>query len=177
MNAAALSVTADSRLSDDVLMVSPLTVSPTATAGVSIDVAADGSLLLLAVLAGVGAVELRVDQASPSGYVPVPLPDGAGATEIVGCVDRQGACHAVYATPAAGLHTSRSPGGDWGAPTTLPVASGLAAAVSPLTPGLGVSGIDVNGDVVIYEQGWPTWTEAYADIGERLLGGWARVLP
>jgi hypothetical protein len=175
MTVAPVTVTPDSRLSHDVLLVAPLQVDLDALAGVAVDVGDDGTLVLLSVLAERGAVELRPSTTSASGYDAVSLPGGATAGEVVAAVDIHGTCHAFYATSDAVLHSEREPDGEWSPADSLPAATGLAPATVPLTGDVVVSGVDPRGQLMLYTSGGAGWSGAPVDVGGVLGGGGARL--
>ncbi|HTF61152.1 MAG TPA: hypothetical protein VK638_00425, partial [Edaphobacter sp.] len=79
-SAAPFNVKADSRLSDDTLLVSPLSIDPNAIRGTAVALADDDETYLFAILTETGASELQRSESSASGYEAVALPSGAGAT-------------------------------------------------------------------------------------------------
>jgi hypothetical protein len=179
-NAAPFTVAVDSRLSDDTLSVGPLSVNPDATAGTAIAAASDGTTYLFAALALEGACELQSSTSSASGYTPVPLPSGTGATEIVALVDSQQNVHAFWATDAAVLHSTRAPNGSWSVANSLAAATSLGVSQVPLSNSWLVYGISSDGNLVLYiystsTQAWGAFTveinSALLDAGISLQAG------
>jgi hypothetical protein len=168
-----LTISADSRLSDDVLLVAPVSVDPEATTGTGLAVRSDGTLCMLAIVAGTGAAELAPTAQSASGYTVRPLPGGAAATEIVTVADEQDVVHAFYAAGTAVLHSRRADDGTWSQPDTLAASTGLTIGAVPLTGDYVVSGSNADGNLVIYSTGSDSsqWSAAVVDVGGALLGG------
>jgi hypothetical protein len=168
-----LTISADSRLSDDVLLVAPVSVDPEATTGTGLAVRSDGTLCMLAIVAGAGAAELAPTTQSASGYTVRPLPSGAAATEIVTVADEQDVVHAFYTAGTAVLHSRRADDGTWSQPDTLAASTGLTIGAVPLTGDYVVSGSNADGNLVIYSTASDSgqWSAAVVDVGGALLGG------
>lgn len=165
-----LNVSADSRLSDDVLLVEPLSVNPNILAGAALAVDGNRSPHLFAILSSQGASELQSSKTSASGYTVVPLPEGAGATEIVSLVDSDDTLHAFYATESGVMHTSQKPDMSWNTPETLAVASGLHVAQVPLSGDYVAYGVGSDNNLVLYTGSNGKWSAATVDMQAALLG-------
>jgi hypothetical protein len=171
-----LSLAADSRLSDDVLLVQALSVDPHALGGAVVVAAGDGSLSLFAILAKGGACELLPSTTSASGYDVVPLPKGTGASEVISFLDSGGNVHVFYATAVGVLHVWRDSGtATWNGPDTMAASSGLTATQVPLTREWVVSGVGSDGNLVLYRSESGSWSAATVDVSRDLVGGNARV--
>lgn len=170
-----LSISADSRLTDDVLLVAPVSIDPAAAPGTAVAVDENGHPTILAVTPGTGAAELRSSADSASGLTVAPLPGGKGATEIICLTDQAGLLHALYATGSAVLHTQRDADGSWSTPDTLPAGSGLAATQVPLSGDTAVCAVDADGNVVLYTAAAGKWSGQTVDVHGALRRGSARV--
>ncbi|MFC7387602.1 hypothetical protein [Sphaerisporangium rhizosphaerae] len=170
-----LRVDCDSRLSEDVLPVKPVSVDPEAHNHTSIATTDDGTHLLLAITPGTGLAEVRASGESASGYTLHPLPKGARAQEVVTLVDADGLVNAFYATEPALLHSVRDARGEWGEPVELAACTGLGVAEIPLTGDFAVSGIDARGDLTLCTADGGKWTADRVDLGGELVGGEARL--
>ncbi|GAA3818524.1 hypothetical protein GCM10022226_43820 [Sphaerisporangium flaviroseum] len=170
-----LRVDCHSRLSEDVLPITPLSVDPAAHNHTSIVLDPHGEPLLLAITPGAGVAEVRSPTPSAPGYSLRPLPDGARAREVVSLVDADGLVNAFYVTGSAVLHCVRDGHGEWGEPTELPPSTGLSVAEVPLAGTFTVSGIDARGDLALYTADGGKWAAGSVDVGGALLGGEARL--
>ena len=168
-----LRVDVDSRLSEDVLPVEPVSVEPGSPNQTAVTLDADGRPLVLVIAPGVGAAEVTGPAESAAGVRA--LPKGDGATEVVALVDENDRVNAFYATGSALLHTVRGEDGAWSDPVRLPVSTGLSVAEIPLTGTYAVSGISADGNLTIYTADGGKWAAASVDVGRRLLGGEARL--
>ncbi len=150
--ASPLTVTVDSRLADDYLLVSAASVAGNPESSVSLAASQDGTLLYhFAILAGYGASELQPAAAVAGGTIAVPLPGGGAATEIVGFVDSDGSVHACYATAQGMVHVSREQAGQWPAtaePATALV-SGLATASIEWNSSTAVTAVTADGNLLL----------------------------
>jgi hypothetical protein len=165
-------VQADSRLSDDTLLVSPLSIDPNAIRGTAVALADDEQTYLFAILAETGATEVQRSESSASGYEPVTLPSGAGATEIQAFVDSSQTLHAFWVTGAAVMHASRAIEGSWGSADTLTAANALGIGRVPMTDTWIAYGVATDGNLVLYLYSLATqsWTGYTLGISEGLLG-------
>jgi hypothetical protein len=166
-----LRVDVDSRLSEDVLPVAPVSVDPTAPGQTAVTLDADGKPLILLIAPGVGAAEVT----EGAGRSVRALPEGADAREIVALVDGDGRVNAFYATGSDLLHVVRDKKGRWRGPTKLPASTGLSVTEIPLTGTFAISGISPNGNLTIYTENAGNWSATSVDVGGKLLGGEARL--
>jgi hypothetical protein len=165
-------VQADSRLSDDTLLVSPLSIDPNAIRGTAVALADDDQTYLFAILAETGASEVQRSVSSASGYEPVTLPSGAGATEIQTFIDSSQTLHAFWVTGSAIMHASRAIEGSWGSADTLTAANALGIAQVPMTDTWIAYGVGTDGNLVLYLYSLATqsWAGYTLDISEALMG-------
>jgi hypothetical protein len=166
-----LRVDVDSRLSEDVLPVAPVSVDPTAPGQTAVTLDADGKPLILLIAPGVGAAEVT----EGAGRSVRALPEGADAREIVALVDGEDRVNAFYATGSDLLHVVRDKKGKWLGPTKLPASTGLSVTEIPLTGTFAISGISPNGNLTIYTETAGNWSATSVDVGGKLLGGEARL--
>jgi hypothetical protein len=153
--ASPLTVTVDSRLADDYLLVSAASVAGNPESSVCLAASPDGTLLYhFAILAGYGPSELQPSTTVAGGLIAVPLPAGDGATEIVGFVDSDGSVHACYATSQGMVHVSREQDGQWPAtaePVTSPV-SGLTTASIEWTQQTAITAVTSDGNLLLFAE-------------------------
>jgi hypothetical protein len=168
-----LTVTADSRLSDDYLLASPAQVSGNLQGAVCLAGSQDGTRLChFAILGGV-ASELQPSDQSPTGTAAVQLPGGEGASQIAGFVNYDGSVHACYVTGQGLMHAQRDSGGQW---TTAEVAltdsavTALGAAGNVWTGGMVVAGISGEGDLVLLAEDGSAWSASTVAMGGALTG-------
>ncbi len=178
----AVSVAVDSRLSDDYLLVKPLSVNTDSVgAPLSVAVSPDSaSLYHFAILDGnLGACEVQATITGAAGYVPVQLPGGADANEIISFTDSDGVIHAWYAITGGGLaHATRDPStaDGWQAQPGAPDVSvtGLAATQVPGIGWWAVTGLDQDGNLVLCTQA-DNWTVNTVTLPSPMIGGSARL--
>jgi hypothetical protein len=173
----AVLVAVDSRLSDDYLLVTPLSVNDSVAAPLSIAVSSDGaSLFQFAILDGFGACEVQATASGAAGYVPAQLPAGADATEIVSFADSDGV-HAWYATSEGLAHATRDPAGTtWTPQQGIPgtVVTSLAAVPTAVPGQWAVTALDSGGSLVLCtaDNGW---APATVSLSPPMLKGSARL--
>ena len=168
-----LTVTADSRLSDDYLLVSQAQVTGNLSGAVCLAGSQDGTRLChFAILGGV-ASELQPSDQSPTGTAAVQLPGGEGASQIAGFVNYDGSVHACYVTEQGLMHAQRDAGGQW---TTAEVAladpavTALGTAGIVWTGAMVVTGISSEGDLVLLAEDGSAWSASVVPMGGALMG-------
>lgn len=171
-----LTITADSRLSDDVLLVEPVSVDPGSVNTTAVAVDRTGAVRVFAVLPGRGAVELAPSAGSASGYAVTPLPGGADATEIVAVKGGGGGLFVAYVAPMRLAVVREAPGGGWTEPTALDgFASRLAATRVPGAGDAVVTAVDPAGDLTVLWEWGGTWTRTTLNLAGGALGADVRL--
>jgi len=171
-SAAPFNVKADSRLSDDTLLVSPLSIDPNAIRGTAVALADDDETYLFAILTETGASELQRSESSASGYEAVALPSGAGATEIQAFIDSTQTLHAFWVSGAAVMHASRPLDGSWSTADTLTAANAIGIGRVPMTETWIAYGVGSDGNLVLYLYSATTqsWSGYSLEMSQGLLG-------
>jgi hypothetical protein len=177
---------ADSRLSDDYLLVQQMSIAQGAVTGLSVAAAPAPlatptcQLAILSGLAGPTPVELRVSDATPYCYNTIPLPTkGTGATEIVCCGDNPGGLNALVSTSAGVEIMTLDDAGTWSSPTPFTASSYLTAAgLDPLRMFTAVVvGLTGDGNAMMYFKGRSSgaWDARPLDFGGQLIGARCRM--
>jgi hypothetical protein len=172
MATSTLTLTADSRLSEDYIQTSDILVPATSPNPVAPVLMNDGSTNALVVIQGQGLQQLLPATNSQSGWALTAIPSGANAIEVVGGTDSAGQMHAFFQDGSKTYHTSLGTSGGWATPDGFSPAANLGVTNVPLTNELVAFGVTPDGNLLLMRQDptGQTWQGTTVDVQHALVG-------
>ncbi len=170
-NTGPITISADSRMSDDFILTSDILVDLKCTAPLAPILMPDGITASLVIVLGQGLNLLYPDTTLQSGWGLQPISGGSSAREVVAGLDANNQVHAFFQDGKNTYHTSLSVDGTWSAPDVFGQSYNLGLARVPLTNALLAYGATPSGDLqlITYNFASGSWNAALCDFNSGLL--------
>jgi hypothetical protein len=169
-----ISVTADSRMSEDYVLSADILLNPQSARSIAAVQMPDGTWTALATIAGTGLTHVYRDANSQSGWNSTPVANGSAVVEVATGIDAIGTTHAFYQDGAFTYHMSLGADGSWSTPDRFEMSQNLGVAYVPLFGEVVGYGITVKGDLLMIRKGnGPAWEGTVCSMQGGLQGAQA----